>query len=310
LSEEELTKALGTIRSKLFDVRKKRIHPLKNDKILTDWNGLMIAAFAKAARVFDDENYTQIAIKAADFILSEMTGKDGKLLHRYREGEKSITANLDDYTFLIWGLLELYETTFNAKYLEKSLKLNEVTLKHFWDDKEGGFYFIPNYGEKLLIREKQIYDGATPSGNSAAVLNLLKLSRLTSNPDYEEKANMIVQFFAKQLYKTPYAYTQLLMGLDFALGPSFEVVIVGDLDEEDTNEMISALREDYIPNKVVLFKPEKNEEEITNIVEILKEYKTIDGKSTAYVCQEFVCKKPTNDIQIMLNQLREGEKEN
>lgn len=310
LSETELESRMENARKKLFEYRKKRIHPLKDDKILTDWNGLMIAAFAKAARVLGNNKYLVSAAKASEFILTEMKNKDGKLLHRFREGDKSITANLDDYAFMIWGLLELYETTFEPKYLKESLGLSEIIMEYFWDEDKGGFYFTPEYGEELLIREKTIYDGAIPSGNSVAMYVLLKLGRLTSNPTFEENANKIAEIFAQQVQKMPNAYSFLLLGLDFALGPSFEIVVVGDSDSHETTSMINELRKHYLPNKVVLFKSTKNEEEISKIVEILKEYKMIENKPTAYVCQEFVCKKPTTDINTMVDQLGEGKKEN
>ncbi|NPD88321.1 MAG: thioredoxin domain-containing protein [Asgard group archaeon] len=309
LPETELESRMENIRELLFEYRKKRIHPLKDDKILTDWNGLMIVAFAKAARVLGNEDYLVSAAKASEFILSEMKNKEGKLLHRFREGDKSITANLDDYAFMIWGLLELYETTFEAKYLKESLVLSKIIMEYFWDESKGGFYFTPEYGEELLIREKTIYDGAIPSGNSVSMYVLLKLGRLTSNPTYEENANKIAEIFAQQVQKMPNAYSFLLLGLDFALGPSFEIVVVGDPDSQETTSMIEELRNQYLPNKVVLFKSTKNEKEISNIIEILKEYKTIENKPTAYVCQEFVCKNPTTDIDIMLNQLGERKKE-
>lgn len=310
LSETELESRMENARKKLFEYRKKRIHPLKDDKILTDWNGLMIAAFAKAARVLGNNKYLVSAAKASKFILTEMKNKDGKLLHRFREGDKSITANLDDYAFMIWGLLELYETTFEPKYLKESLGLSEIIMEYFWDEDKGGFYFTPEYGEELLIREKTIYDGAIPSGNSVAMYVLLKLGRLTSNPTFEENANKIAEIFAQQVQKMPNAYSFLLLGLDFALGPSFEIVVVGDSDSHETTSMIDELRKHYLPNKVVLFKSTKNEEEISKIAEILKEYKMIENKPTAFVCQEFVCKKPTTDINTMLDQLGEGKKEN
>jgi uncharacterized protein YyaL (SSP411 family) len=303
LAEPKLKERFSNIRKILFEHREKRIHPLKDDKILTDWNGLMITAFATAARVLENEEYEDTAIKAAEFILDEMKNQEGKLLHRFRDGDKSITANLDDYVFMIWGLIELYETTFNAKYLKEGLELTNTILQHFWDEKDGGFYFTPDYGEELLIREKQIYDGAIPSGNSVVMLILLKLGRLISNPDFEVKANQIAEIFAQQVQRMPNAYSFFLIGLDFALGPSYEVVIVGESRTEGTEKMINELRKQYVPNKVVLFKESKEESEITNLIELLEEYKAIDDKPTAYVCQEFICKKPTNEIEVMLEQL-------
>ena len=304
MSKSELNSRFEKIRKQLFDHRKGRIHPFKDDKILTDWNGLMIAAFATAGRVFSNESYIASAIKAADFILKEMKDDEGKLLHRYRDGDKSIVGNLDDYVFMIWGLLELHETTFEAKYLKESLNLVDKILQHFWDNENGGFFFTPDFGEELLVREKQIYDGAIPSGNSVAMLILLKLGRLISNPEFENKANMLAKIFAQQVQKIPNAYSFFLLGLDYALGPSYEIVIVGSAENKETQIMIAKLREHYLPNKVVLLKEPNTESDVTELNELLKEYKMIDNKPTVYVCQEFVCKKPTNDIETMLEQLR------
>ena len=173
----EFRKRLESVRRKLFAYRNKRIHPAKDRKILTDWNGLMIAALAMGARILDEPVYTDAAKRAVDFIFSCIHSSGEQLRHRYYDGEYAVTANLDDYVFFIQGLLELYETTFDVDYLKNALSLNEYVIKHFWDDKNGGFFFTSDKGESLLVRQKEIYDGAIPSGNSIAMLNLLRLGR-------------------------------------------------------------------------------------------------------------------------------------
>ena len=167
-------------RKKLFAAREKRIHPHKDDKILTDWNGLMIAALSKGAQAFDQPKYADAARKAADFIFKTMRDPSGRLLHRFRDGEAALHAHVDDYSFLIWGLLELYEASFDVHYLQSALTLNDDFMAHFWDAGGGGLYFTADDAEELLLRKKEIYDGATPSGNSVAALNLLRLARMTS----------------------------------------------------------------------------------------------------------------------------------
>lgn len=173
MKEDELEEYLESARDELFNVRDKRVHPDKDDKILTDWNGLMIAALAKGARVFDEQEYENAAKKCADFILERMRTKTGGLYHRYRDGESAVPGFLDDYAFLIWGLLELYETTFETSYLKQSLELTAIQLEHFWDEKNGGFFFTSDEGwgeeEDMLFRKKEIYDGAIPSGNSVSM---------------------------------------------------------------------------------------------------------------------------------------------
>ena len=167
ISEQDLYDRRELIRAKLFLAREKRVHPLKDDKILTDWNGLMIAALAKAAQALHEAEYATAATKAADFILEKMQTTEGRLLHRYR-GEAAISANLDDYAFLIWGLLDLYETVFDLKYLKAALELNQVMMLHFWDKDQSGFFLSADDAEALLLRKKEFYDGAIPSGNSIA----------------------------------------------------------------------------------------------------------------------------------------------
>ncbi len=303
MGEEDFGIRLEKARKKLFDVREKRVHPHKDDKILTDWNGLMIAALAKGAGAFNEPQYAKAAKSAADFIMKDMRDSKGRLHHRYREGEAGITANIDDYSFMIWGLLDLYENTFDIKYLKAALELQEQMTRLFWDDKYGGFYFTSNEGEELIIRQKEIYDGAIPSGNSVAMLNLLKLFRITGDPVYEGMASKLGRAFSQTVEQAPMAYTQLLTALDFGFGPSYEVVIAGGPEGSDTEEMIDALRQQYIPNKVTLFREPGDQPEITSISEFTKNQLPINGKATAYVCRNHVCNLPTNDIDKMINLL-------
>ncbi len=263
----------------------------------------MIAALSMAGRAFGEPKYTEAAEKAANFILTDLKNDNGKLLHRYREGEAGITAHLDDYAFLIWGLLELYETTFDIEYLRAALKLQSVMDEGFWDEKHGGYYFTSDYAEELITRQKEIYDGAIPSGNSVAGLNLLKLSRITGEIEYEKKASMLDKAFSETVEGAPMAYTLFMSGLDFGLGPSFEVVVVGDSGDEDTKQMIGAIRKTYSPNKILLLKGKEDNPQITEIAEFTKGHVSIDGKATAYVCLNHVCNLPTNDVDKMLELL-------
>ncbi len=290
----------------LFDHREARIHPGKDDKVLTDWNGLMIAALARAARVFDDDTYAEAAQHAVDFIRTRMTLEDGRLLHRYRNGDAAIAGTLDDYAFLIWGLLELYETTFEADALETALVLNEQCLAHFWDYDQAAFFFAPDDGEALIVRPKEAYDGAVPSGNSVMMMNLLRLSRLTGQTDLEQRAYDLGNFFARTIMQRPSAFTAMLMALDFAEGPSFEVVIAGQPEADDTLAMLKALNTPYIPNKVVLLRPDGGEDEAPAIVELApftEAQHSRDGAATAYVCRHFQCEQPTTDVEAMLGLL-------
>jgi uncharacterized protein YyaL (SSP411 family) len=178
-------------------------------------------------------------------------------------------------------------------------------VDRFWDEQSGGFYFTSDTSESLLIRQKEIYDGAVPSGNSVAMLNLLRLARITSNTELEEKANQIGQAFAQQVRQSPAGYTQLLSGVDFAAGPSYEVVIAGESSGDDTKAMLHALNEHFLPSAVVILRPAGNGSSIDALTGTNQGHELIDGKATAYVCQNFMCSLPTNDVSKMLELLKE-----
>lgn len=301
MEEEKFVKIASDSMQKLFNFRKKRIHPHKDDKILTDWNGLMIAAMAKGARVFNDDKYTETAKKAVDFILNKMRRQDKRLLHRYRDGDAVQLAYVDDYSFFIWGLLELYETTFDIAYLETAIELNADLLTHFHDKNDGAFYFTADDSEKLLVRQKEFYDGAIPSGNSVAMLNTLRLARICGDEKLETVAYNISKAFSNIVKQVPSAYAQFMAGLDFIIGPSYEIVVVGDPDSNDTKEMLKAISTSFIPNKVVLFKPDNIENpDIVKYAAFTKDQKSLNNKSTAYVCLNYSCKAPTTDIKKIL----------
>ena len=304
MSVPDLRAQIEEIREELFAYREKRVHPHKDDKILTDWNGLMIAALAKGAQVFNEPKYASAARRAAAFILKNVRTSEGRLLHRYRGGEAALTAHVDDYAFLIYGLLELYEATFEVHYLETALGLNEDLIRHFWDHDNGGFYFTADDGERLLVRQKEIYDGAVPSGNSVAMLNLLRLGRLTASADFGEKAAKIGRAFLGNVRQLPSAYAQLMVAVDFVLGPSYEVIIAGDSQADDTRQMLDAVRGIFVPNKiVVLYSTGREPSSIGDFVPFIKDYSSKEGKATAYVCLNYNCQLPTKDVASMLELL-------
>jgi uncharacterized protein YyaL (SSP411 family) len=175
----------------------------------------MISAFAKAAQAFNNNLYADAATKAYSFIEKYLTDKEGKLIHRFRDGESGLPAHIDDYAFMTNALIDLYETTYEIKYLKRAIELNEILIEEFWDEYNGGFYFTSKQSEKLLTRQKDVYDGATPSGNSYALLNLIKLTRLTANTDLENKASELVKYFSGYISRSPSAFTMFICGLDF-----------------------------------------------------------------------------------------------
>ena len=299
---EKLPAILENARRKLYEVREKRIHPFKDEKILTNWNGLMIAALAKCAQAFNSIKYAEAAEKAINFVLSKLQTADGRLLHRYKDGEAAIGGYLDDYAFLVWGLIELYETTFKIKYLREALRLQNDMIKHFWDKEDGGFFYTSDDGEKLLIRDKEVHDGAIPSGYSIAFLNMVRLARMTGKNDYEENAAAQAKAFSSHQEGIPSLNAMFLVALDFFFGPSYEIVIVGKSQSRETKNMFQAVNTCFIPNKVVLFK-EETDPSLDDIIGFVRSMKTIGGKTTAYVCRAFVCEKPMTEAKEILQYL-------
>jgi uncharacterized protein YyaL (SSP411 family) len=304
MSEKSFRDKMSAARQKLYAAREKRIHPHKDDKILTDWNGLMIAAFAKGARVFAEPAYIKAACGAVDFILKNMRKPDGRLLHRYREGQAAIAANLDDYAFLIHGLIGCYDATFDAGYLKTALSLQECLTGHFWDGNKGGYYFTPDDGEDLIVRQKDSYDGAIPSGNSVAMLNLIRLARMTGNHALEVQTAQISRTFAGSVRQSPAGHSQFMIALGFLEHPSYEIVITGEPGAEDTEKMIGALRRHFLPNAVVIYRPPGNAAaDIVRIAPFTKDIEPLHGKATAYVCTNFTCHSPTTNVEEMLRLL-------
>ncbi|NYE58424.1 thioredoxin domain-containing protein [Carboxydothermus ferrireducens] len=305
-SLEELTDSLDRMRQKLYQEREKRVLPHKDDKILTSWNGLMIAALAKGARVLQDQELLNMAQNAAEFIFSKLRRDDGRLLARYREGETAVLAYLDDYAFLIWGLIELYEASFEVRYLKLSVELTREMLKLFWDEKHGGLFFTGADGEELITRPKEIYDGAVPSGNSVAALNLLRLGRVLGEDEFLQKAEEILSAFAGKVSEMPSAYSFFLQAYLFYLGPVKEIVIAGEPDGEDTRAMLEKINLAYLPNSVLLFHPIGGAgQEIREIIPHIADKKSLIGeRATVYVCENFSCKAPVVEVEMLEEYLK------
>ncbi|MBN1801775.1 MAG: thioredoxin domain-containing protein [Candidatus Lokiarchaeota archaeon] len=304
ISELELTNQLEKARKILLKHRSKRVRPHKDDKILTDWNGLVIAALSKGYQSTNNVNLLKMAKDATDFVLLYLKKANGRLLHAYRDGKASLDGFLTDYSFFIWGLIELYEATFNVFYLKTALDLQEMQIIDFWDDNIGGFYLTAKYSEELLTRQKDLYDGALPSGNSIAFLNLLRLSYLTGNHELEKKADILSRVFTEGILKHPSSYTQMLIGVDFMIGPTFSVVIAGDKNAPDTQQLVNYIRVKYIPNKTfILRNTENHPPEIDAYTDFLKYFDKSDDKATAYVCANQTCKPATRDVGKLLELL-------
>jgi uncharacterized protein YyaL (SSP411 family) len=265
----------------------------------------MISAFAKAAQAFNNNIIVDAATKAYSFIEKYLTDEDGKLIHRFREGESGLPAHVDDYVFFINSLIDLYETTFEIKYLKRAIDLNVILIKEFWDEKNGGFYFTSSQSEKLLTRQKDVYDGAIPSGNSIALLNLIRLARLTTNTDLENKAFELVKYFSTQILRAPSAFTMFMCGLDFLYSDSSEIVIVSETADNSFINGINFIRSYFNPNKVLLVKNDSNSIELNKNFSFTSEMKLKNNKTTFYVCRNYTCNNPVNniaDLEILLKQ--------
>ena len=283
--------------------RDDRPRPGLDDKILTDWNGLMVAALATAARTFDEPAYETAAVDAATFLLDTMRNGEGQLLHRYREGTAGIRAHLDDYAFLVWGLIELYETTFDPRWLQAALTHMDVSLDRFWDEERGGFYLTADDAEPLIVRPKDASDGALPSGNSVQLMNLLRLARLTGRTSYEERADALARAAGRQVRARPTGATAFLSGLQFAVGRPREVVVAGAATSADTQALIRSVRSVYSPTTVVLHRPPEEDAAITRIAPFTTSQTPLEGDAAAYVCRDFQCKAPTTDPDTLRDQL-------
>jgi hypothetical protein len=300
ISPDELRENISNWRQTLFNVREKRIHPLKDDKILTDWNGLMIAAMARGSIALNDPSYAEAAQNSANFVLRKLRTKGGHLLKRHRSGKSSLDAHLDDYAFMIWGLLELYEANFNPENLSAAIELANIMVEDFWNDDAGGFYLGSDNTEELIVRAITAYDGAIPSGNSVAVIVLNRLARITSNMDWLDKAEKTIRTFQQDVLRMPTGHTNMLTGFMFSLDAK-EVVVVGD-HTEVTKSFLQSISQSYNPNRVVLFKKGEN---LSAIAPWTDSQTMLDEKPTAYVCKDFACNQPTHNLELALKQLAE-----
>lgn len=296
LDQDDFLQRSEIIRKKLFDYREKRIHPHKDDKILTDWNSLMISALVKAYQAFNNRAYLDAAEKSFNNVEKNLINKYGKLLHRYKDGEAAVKAFIDDYAFLINALLDLYESTFNLRYFEKALELQSTIDKEFWDNK-GGYYFSSAQNEKLIARQKVIYDGAVPSGNSIALLNLIRLFKITTDINYQNKIDMMIKYFSAQIYRMPSAFCMFLCGLNFLFSDSTEIIIVSKNKDDISNEALDLIRNDFNPDKIIILKLAEQDGKFNVIFPYTEGMKLLDDKTTFYVCSNYSCKQPVNKVK-------------
>ncbi|MBI2071050.1 MAG: thioredoxin domain-containing protein [Elusimicrobia bacterium] len=301
-SEKETQRILQETKQKLFEARAKRPRPHLDDKVLVSWNGLMISAFAKAAQILGEPRYAKAAERSAAFIQTSLYDlKTKRLYRRWREGESKVPGIADDYAFLVQGLLDLYEATFDARWLEWAIELTETQNKLFYDSQNGGFYMTAiGHDKNLLVRTKEDSDNVEPSASSIAALNLLRLAQFTDRKDFREAAEKTLTLFAQQLKQQPRSLPQMLAALDFYLSKPKQIVIAGEPSDQDMKEMLEEIHRRFMPNKILLVvNGGKNRETLIQWLPFLKGIVPIGGKATAYVCIDYACELPTNDLKIL-----------
>ncbi len=299
----ELEKDLSESRKILFEAREKRTHPFKDNKILLDWNSLMISAFARAGAAFGKEKYVNIAKKSAGFIKQKMIKDNGELHHRYREGNVGIDAHINDYAFYTRALIDLYESTFDIEYIKDAISLMKKTNHLFLDKKNGGYYFAKEGESQLISRNIESHDGAIPSGNSIMLENIIRLGKITGLTHYEKSASELISRFASQIKQSPLGFTQFQSAALYAFKGGFEIVIVAKEGDEQVRNILKEINSRFIPNKVIIVRPDGDEVEIAKIAEYVEMQYSIDGKATIYVCENFTCQSPSTDIKTMLKYL-------
>jgi hypothetical protein len=296
---ERLTEAVERGRGRLFTERERRIKPGRDEKVITAWNGLMLEAFAEAAAVLGRDEYREVAERSAQFILDTLV-KDGLLLHVYKDGRAKHVGFLDDYAFVVSGLVTLYETTGRLRWLEAALKLADKMVEEFWDEEGGGFFYNGRSGERLIVRSKDYFDNATPSGNSVAAEALLRLSVLTGKEDYRRKAVNVLRLVRDAVERYPSAFGYALGAIDFYLSTPKEIVVVGE--DAQARPLLHEVWTRYLPNKVVVLSSNV-EEAAARLVPLLQERTARDGRATAYVCESYACLQPVNTPEELAAQL-------
>lgn len=293
------------VRRLLHDEREKRIRPHKDDKILTDWNGLIIYALARAAWMFDLPQYFEAASSAAAFITGEMLQPDGAILHSRRHGKSGTMGMIDDYAFLIRGLLELYRAGFDPSFIEQAVRLTAYTREHFEDEKQGGFYQSDILQTDLLIRKKAMPDNALPSGNSIMYENLIQLFKITGETVYRKSAEGILETVSDELTAYPAAHTMLLSSLDYSGTERREIVVVGETAAA-ANEMLNLINSSFLPGTVTVLKTPETAVALAEAAAYTANYSLPEGKKAAvYICTGFTCGSPVftaEELKERLNQ--------
>jgi hypothetical protein len=305
IPQADLQRVVQDSKRLLFEARSRRVWPGRDEKILTSWNGLMIEALALAAGVLDNPLYAEAACKAADFILASMRAADRRLLRTWSAGSPAkLNGYLDDYAYLLNALVSLYEATFQVRWIEAALEVADRMIDEFWDAKEGGFFYTGRNHEQLITRAKDTHDSSTPSGNSMATEALLRLVKLTGRRELGEKAEATLRLFAGAMATSPLAVGQMLVALDFYLGPVEEYAVVGEPAGEDTRQVLQIIRSAFHPNKVLAFRAPAENGALSRVLPLLAD-KPGAATVTTYICKEFACQAPITGVEQLQTKFKE-----
>jgi len=288
----EIEKLIAGAKAGLFREREKRVKPFRDEKILTAWNGLMLSGLAEAYKITGDPSYRKAAEKTVEFVYAKMF-KKGLLLHTFKDGEAKIYGYLDDYAFFASGLLDLYEASYDAAQLDRAAELVETMIREFWDDIDGGFFYTGKAHEQLITRTKPAFDSSVPSGSSIATQVLLRVYHYSGKEDYLRRAEKVLRLYYDAMEQQPFGFTHMLSALDFYLEKPKEIVLVGERDDQATQNLLTSIHSLYLPNKTLrVVEPGKPLEKISPL---LQGKKPLDGKPTVYVCQNFTCSPPVTE---------------
>ncbi len=307
LSPEKLKDILTSSKQKLLEVRSQRVRPHLDDKIMVDWNGLLISALSMASRILPEGDghlvtpalCRKLAVENAEFILKKLVNKKGRLIKSYRKGATKHLGFIEDYAFFSNGLLDLYEATFELKYLKEADRLARDMKKYFWDEKQGGFLFVAKDQEQLIENPKELYDGAIPSGNSVAALVFVRLAKLSNSKEFKEIPEKLVAFYAMELKRYPGGYPQFLQAVDMMVHGGQEFVLAMEKKDKEMPLFLKAIYSSFLPNKVVVHHSAASAKQgLHTLVPFVKNQGRLNGKPTFYLCENYMCKLPTNEVSV------------
>jgi hypothetical protein len=310
-SEAEIAKVLAQSREKLFAIRARRPRPHLDDKIISAWNGLMISAYARGAQVLDDPRYLEVATRAANFLRSDLYDSSRKILYRsYRKGRSNIEGFADDYAFVVQGLLDLYEASFDVEWLKLAMQLQETQDRLFFDEKNGGYFSNSGRDESVFVRMKDDNDGAEPAASSVAALNLLRLSQIYDDPKMAERAKKTIDAFATILSRFPSGMPQMLVAVENSLGKPRQIVVAGKKNSPETKALLKEVHRHFLPNTiVVLADANEGQKYLGERNEAVRAMSPVEGKPAAYVCENFTCKAPVTDPKQLRALLSSGSED-